>query len=193
MLSSLVGRNVGIKLPAGPLLKALVESLLVPLLVGKMFREVSGYAVFLDENKFYLAMISSSLLALVPWMQSSGARDMLLQVNPIQLLASISCGIVLHAVYILWNTGVMWFLPAYWGSKGGNQVAASRAVILVASQKTLPVIVAVVANLHGALGEAGLLVLPCIATHLTQIIFDSVLVSYWLGGDQSAKIQFSMK
>jgi len=39
-----------------------------------------------------------------------------------------------HAVYLLWNTGVMWFLPAYWGNKGGNQVAAARAVILVASQ-----------------------------------------------------------
>ena len=36
MLSSLVGRSVGITLPAGPLLKALVETLLVPLLIGKV-------------------------------------------------------------------------------------------------------------------------------------------------------------
>ncbi|KAG0589824.1 hypothetical protein M758_1G048600 [Ceratodon purpureus] len=65
MLSSLVGRSVGITLPAGPLLKALVETLLVPLLIGKLFRELSGFAGFIDGNKRYTSMISSSLLALV--------------------------------------------------------------------------------------------------------------------------------
>lgn len=36
ILSTLVGRTVGVSLPAGPLLKALVETLLVPLLLGKV-------------------------------------------------------------------------------------------------------------------------------------------------------------
>lgn len=131
-------------------------------------------------------MISSSLLALVPWMQASCSREMLLKIDLVQLLAAITCGIGLHTVFLVWNSLVMRFLPAYWGNKGGNQVAASRAVILVASQKTLPVLVAVVANLNGVLGEAGLLVLPCIATHLSQIIYDSILVSYWLGIEKSS-------
>lgn len=39
--------------------------------------------------------------------------------------------------------------------------------------------VAVVEQLGGALGESGLLVLPCIAAHLNQIILDSFLVSLW--------------
>lgn len=43
-------------------------------------------------------------------------------------------------------------------------------------QKTLPVLVVVVARLGGAFGEAGLLVLPCIATHLTQVNTHQVLV-----------------
>ncbi|KAL6496757.1 hypothetical protein OROHE_027335 [Orobanche hederae] len=44
------------------------------------------------------------------------------------------------------------------------------ALLLVASQKTLPVMVAVVEQLGGALGESGLLVLPCVAAHLTQMM-----------------------
>lgn len=45
ILSTLVGRTVGVSLPAGPLLKALVETLLVPLLLGKVritFRNSPG-------------------------------------------------------------------------------------------------------------------------------------------------------
>ena len=37
-------------------------------------------------------------------------------------------------------------------------------------QKTLPVMVAVVEKLGGAFGESGLLVLPCVAAHLNQVI-----------------------
>ncbi|KAL6130285.1 hypothetical protein ACLB2K_068666 [Fragaria x ananassa] len=67
---------------------------------------------------------------------------------------------------------------------GGNQSEFSKkenanAIFLVASQKTLPVMVAVVEQLGGALGESGLLVLPCVAAHLNQIILDSILVNYW--------------
>ncbi|KAJ0101542.1 hypothetical protein Patl1_05899 [Pistacia atlantica] len=45
--------------------------------------------------------------------------------------------------------------------------------------KTLPVMVAVVEQLGGAFGESGLLVLPCVAAHLIQIIMDSILVNFW--------------
>ena len=44
-------------------------------------------------------------------------------------------------------------------------------------QKTLPVMVAVVEQLGGALGASGLLVLPCVAAHLNQVnkVFSSSL------------------
>ncbi|KAG6506581.1 hypothetical protein ZIOFF_031905 [Zingiber officinale] len=51
-------------------------------------------------------------------------------------------------------------------------------------KKTLPVLVAVVEQLHGALGEPGLLVLPCVAAHIIQIIIDSFIVNLWLRKDQ---------
>ncbi|KAH0937925.1 hypothetical protein HID58_005386 [Brassica napus] len=61
-----------------------------------------------------------------------------------------------------------------------NSKGNGTAVLLVASQKTLPVMVAVVEQLRGAFGEPGLLVLPCVAAHLNQIMIDSILVNVWL-------------
>jgi sodium/bile acid cotransporter 7 len=51
--------------------------------------------------------------------------------------------------------------------------------------------VAVVEQLGGAFGETGLLVLPCVAAHLNQIMIDSVLVNLWLrrGKDTSTKVK----
>lgn len=43
-------------------------------------------------------------------------------------------------------------------------------VCLCVLQKTLPVMVAVVEQLGGALGEPGLLVLPCVAAHINQVL-----------------------
>ncbi|CAK9141693.1 unnamed protein product [Ilex paraguariensis] len=76
---------------------------------------------------------------------------------------------------------------------GGSESMFSKkqnatALLLVASQKTLPVMVAVVEQLGGALGESGLLVLPCVAAHLNQIIMDSFLVSFWFQKEHSLKI-----
>ena len=65
-----------------------------------------------------------------------------------------------------------------------------RACILVGSQKTLPIAVTVLNGLAPQIGGAvGLAVIPCVVSHLAQIVMDSVLVSYWLKGDASATEQ----
>ncbi|VVB05851.1 unnamed protein product [Arabis nemorensis] len=51
----------------------------------------------------------------------------------------------------------------------------ATAILLVASQKTLPVMVAVVEQLRGAFGESGLL-----------IMIDSILVNLWLRTGKSS-------
>jgi hypothetical protein len=58
-------------------------------------------------------------------------------------------------------------------------------------QKTFPVVVAVVSKLGGAIGETGLLVLPCITYHLTQIMLDSMLVNFWLNYSKTNKFSTS--
>jgi len=58
--------------------------------------------------------------------------------------------------------------------------------VLVGSQKTLPIAVAVLAQLGAAAG--GLAVVPCVAAHLSQILIDSLLVSAWLRADRAPAI-----
>ncbi|KAH9769010.1 putative sodium/metabolite cotransporter BASS4 [Citrus sinensis] len=116
----------------------------------------------------------------VPWMQVSRSRSLLLMVKPQVFLVAIWMG----TLSVISGDRQSVF------AKKEN----TNAVVLVASQKTLPVLVAVVEQLGGAFGESGLLVLPCVAAHLTQIIMDSFLVNFWLRRDKdpssnNAKVQ----
>ncbi|XP_034703159.1 probable sodium/metabolite cotransporter BASS4, chloroplastic isoform X2 [Vitis riparia] len=147
-----------------------------------------GVADFVDKNRKLLSMISAIFLSLVPWIQVSRSRSLLLMVKPAVFLVAIGMGTVLHLVLLAFNALSIQSLSAVSG--GSKSPFAKRqntvAFLLVASQKTLPVMVAVVEQLHGTLGESGLLVLPCVAAHLNQIIMDSFLINIWLGKDRTS-------
>ena len=67
-----------------------------------------------------------------------------------------------------------------WCAAEGEQ----RAVVLVGSQKTLPIAVTVLGQLSAVLpGPMGIAVIPCVVSHLSQILLDSFLVSWWLKQD----------
>ncbi|KAK9912011.1 hypothetical protein M0R45_035885 [Rubus argutus] len=179
-ISKFIGDGVGVSVPTKQLLKSLVLTLLIPLILGKMFREsFKGVADFVDNNRKNLSKISAILLGLVPWMQVSRSRSLLLMVKPAVFLGAIGMGVLLHLILLAFNALSIKSLSTL---SGGSQSVFSKkenanAVLLVASQKTLPVMVAVVEQLGGALGESGLLVLPCVAAHLNQIILDSFLLT----------------
>ncbi|KAF3431787.1 hypothetical protein FNV43_RR26523 [Rhamnella rubrinervis] len=188
-ISKFVANGVGASVPAKQLFKSLVVSLLIPLILGKVFREsFKGLADFVDQNRKLFSKISAVCLSLVPWIQVSRSRSLLVMVNPATFLVAVGIGALIHIIFVAFNVLGVKSLSALSG--GGQSVFAkkenSSALVLVASQKTLPVMVAVVEQLGGALGESGLLVLPCIAAHIIQIILDSFLVDFWLRKDISS-------
>ncbi|GJN21208.1 hypothetical protein PR202_gb08668 [Eleusine coracana subsp. coracana] len=160
---------------------------------SKVIRESSkGVADFVDRNRQGLSIASAFLLSIVPWIQVSRSRSLILSV-PAKAVAvavivgvSTSCHRLLHLALLAFNVTVLQILSRL--EQKGESVFArkeySRAVILVASQKTLPVLVAVVEQLGGALGEPGFLVIPCVAAHINQIIVDSFIVNWWRQRDQ---------
>lgn len=76
--------------------------------------------------------------------------------------------------------------------RGLSFAGMQRAVVLVGSQKTLPIAVTVLNQLSAKLsGPLGLAVVPCVVAHLSQILVDSVLVSRWLKADAASKTQQS--
>ncbi|XP_022134333.1 probable sodium/metabolite cotransporter BASS4, chloroplastic [Momordica charantia] len=188
-ISKFVADGVGITVPTKELFRSLVLMLLIPLIFGKILREsFKGVADFVDENRKLFPRINAILLSLVPWMQVSKSRSLLLMVKPEAFLVAIGMGTFLHLSLLAFNALGIRILAAV---SGGSQSVFSRrrnasAVLLVASQKTLPVMVAVVEQLRGALGKSGLLVLPCVAAHIIQIIIDSFLVNFWPRSDDSS-------
>ncbi|XP_010554509.1 PREDICTED: probable sodium/metabolite cotransporter BASS4, chloroplastic [Tarenaya hassleriana] len=182
-ISKYIAAGMGVSIPTGQLFRSLIVTLLIPLIIGKVMREsFKGLADFVDGNRKLFSKISAIFLSLVPWMQVSRSRSLLLMVKPAVFLAAVGMGILLHLSLLAFNALSIRIISSV---SGGRNSAFSReenvtAVLLVASQKTLPVMVAVVQQLGGAFGEPGLLVLPCVAAHLIQIVMDSFLVSFWL-------------
>ncbi|KAI3427711.1 uncharacterized protein J3R85_009283 [Psidium guajava] len=188
-ISKFIADGVGITVPTKQLFKSLVLTLLFPLILGKMLREsFRGLADFVDDNQKLFSRISAVFLSLVPWIQVSRSRSLLLMVQPEIFLVAIGMGIVLHLFLLAFNAFAIRCLSTVTG--GGQSVFAKKenanAALVVASQKTLPVMVAVVEQLSGAFGESGLLVLPCVAAHILQIIMDSFLVNIWLRKDAAS-------
>lgn len=188
-ISKFIADGVGVSVPTKQLFRSLVLSLLIPLILGKVIREsFEGMAVFVDKNRKLFSKISALFLSLVPWIQVSRSRSLLLMVKPEIFLVAIGMGALLHLILLAFNALAIQSLSAV---SGGSKSIFSKkenasALVLVASQKTLPVMVAVVEQLGGAFGESGLLVLPCVAAHLNQIIMDSFIVNFWLRKDHSS-------
>ena len=59
-------------------------------------------------------------------------------------------------------------------------LGTQRALILCGSQKTLPIAVTVLNALAPMMhGPVGLAVIPCVVSHLLQIVIDSFVVQRW--------------
>ncbi|KAL6634491.1 hypothetical protein ACP70R_027162 [Stipagrostis hirtigluma subsp. patula] len=123
---------------------------------------------------------------MVPLIQVSRSRSLILSVQAKAFAVAVAIGVFLHLALLAFNGAILQILSRL--EQKGESVFArkeyARAVILVASQKTLPVLIAVVEQLGGALGESGFLVIPCIAAHINQIIIDSIIVNWWRQRDK---------
>ncbi|KAI3793534.1 hypothetical protein L1987_36153 [Smallanthus sonchifolius] len=92
-ISKLIACGLGASVPTGKLFKRLIITLLIPLILGKAFRESSkGLADFVDNNRKLLSVLSVLLLSLVPWIQVSRSRSLLLMVKPAAFLIAVMMG-----------------------------------------------------------------------------------------------------
>jgi len=140
----------------------------------------------MDRNRKLVRNLSTLCLATVPFTQIGVAKacgytqgltmNVLLKVMAM-IVATLSC---IRAL----NITAVHILRLGWTQDDPRTIR--RAVVLAASQKTLPIAVAVIMQLGTTLGErSGLAVLPCVLAHFSQILMDSMLVSWWK--DQDSK------
>ena len=147
-------------------------TVLVPISAGILSRYfISGSANFTKTYKIELGLFSTCNLAILVWMSLSNARDSLFKQEYQQILLVIAISIAMHTFYLFFN--------GFMVSKYSLNVPLKQAiaVVIMASQKSSPVALAVISNLTSAPGDKGLYAVPCIVGQLIQIYMDSAVAA----------------
>ena len=163
----------GIVIDARPLLIKLILTLLVPLIVGKVAREQSPWLRSkVKAHKVVLSLGSSFCLLLIPWMKLSLSQERLLALSFSELTALLGVGLAIHLIYLLFN-----YMVAHQLLRLSAELEI--AIVLMCSQKTLPMAMTVLSFLPASLGAPGLIAIPCILSHLIQLFVDAFLAARW--------------
>lgn len=98
-----------------------------------------------------------------------------------QICLLILAGAALHVAFLAINyvaTALMLRLPP----------REFKAVLIMGSQKTLPVSVTIISYFPAAFGAQGLLTLPCIVGHMVQLFIDAVIVSRMAAAEDARQL-----
>ena len=172
VLVAVFGAMGRVELSAADLLLKLCVSILLPLSAGCYLRRFLGDWV--AANRPRITMTSNLALISVPWMKFSDSSERLAAIDPSSLLVVIAAGLVIHGVYLAVNSLSTRLLRL--------PLAARKAVVILASQKTLPVALTVLALVPDSAltpETKGLMAIPCITSHLGQIFVDAIVATRW--------------
>eukprot|EP01024_Parvocaulis_polyphysoides_P056892 TRINITY_DN602_c0_g1_i5.p1 TRINITY_DN602_c0_g1~~TRINITY_DN602_c0_g1_i5.p1 ORF type:complete len:441 (+),score=33.99 TRINITY_DN602_c0_g1_i5:121-1323(+) len=172
----LEGVAEGVAIDAVSLLIKLLLTILLPLLLGKAVRHCNPRVLrFGKAHKVELSMLNNGSLVMVVWQTISQSQDSIVNTKFTSILLLILSGIGLHFLYLTIN--FVSVKLARW------EVSEQRAVLLIASQKTLPVAITIISYFGAEVGDQGLITLPCIIGHLSQLFIDSFLVARMVAND----------
>ncbi|CAJ1369337.1 unnamed protein product [Effrenium voratum] len=146
---------------------------LVPLVVGMGLREVFPVAKsFAKTNKKVLGLCQNSCILLVVLLMTSSAQPQIVTTDSSDLSVALAIAAGIHLVYRVvgyFSATAAMLEPREWVT-----------VVLMSSQKSLPVCVSVMSALPPSLRKhSGLMIVPCIMAHASQLIIDSILAVRW--------------
>jgi sodium/bile acid cotransporter 7 len=158
-----------VELSGGELLLDLCLSILLPLTLGWALQRFIG--AWIGRNRDWITLASNLALISIPWMKFSQSAERLGQLLASSLLLVVLSGALIHLLYLALNDGASRLLRL--------PLEARKAVVILASQKTLPVAMTVLAFLPVPAETKGLIAIPCITSHLSQIFLDAFLATRW--------------
>ena len=172
-LSLLLSLGGDVTIDAMPLLANLMLTLLLPLIIGKCVRELSPTVRSrVKQHKTFLSTFSSICLITVPWMKLSMSQATLVALDAGSLFTLLACALLIHLVYLACNYGVARHVLRL-------SLDMRKSLVIMASQKTLPMAMSVLSFFPQSLGEPGLIAIPCIISHLVQLFVDAFLAARW--------------
>ena len=151
----------------------LMLTILLPLSIGKALRELSPrLRAALALHKQLAGNVSSFCLLLIPWMELSVSQQKLLTLDAGALLGLLLCGLVLHLIYLAFNFAVARYILRL-------RLELRKSVVIMASQKALSISMTVLSFFPATLGERGLIAIPCITSHIVQLLADAFIAGRW--------------
>lgn len=169
VLEQLLEATGKVELSGGELLLDLCLSILLPLALGRLLQRFLGE--WIGRHRAGITMASNLALVSIPWMKFSQSAERLSQLLASSLVLVVLSGVLIHLLYLALNDGASRLLRL--------PLEARKAVVILASQKTLPVAMTVLAFLPVPAETKGLIAIPCITSHLTQIFLDAFLATRW--------------
>jgi len=162
-----------IKISTWEMLRELLFLTLMPLCIGMALRRgLPALKEFATKNKKVLGLSQNSCILFVVLLNISKAQADLMQASSLDLAINLTLAASVHLVYRIIGyvaATVADLPPADWVT-----------IVLMCSQKSLPVCVSVMAALPFELREkSGFFIIPCIMAHAAQLIIDSILAVRW--------------
>jgi sodium/bile acid cotransporter 7 len=154
---------------------------LLPLLVGLILKFSSTkIATFAKDYKAPLTKMQNCCIFCVVWLMTSKAQSKIMGTAPLDLLVCAILAILIHVVYRF----------ATYFAANAAQLGPEEwiCVVLMCSQKSLPVCVSVLSCLPAELqAKSGVLIVPCIMCHFSQLMIDGFLAIRWKVPEQELK------
>ncbi|XP_032240882.2 probable sodium/metabolite cotransporter BASS4, chloroplastic [Nematostella vectensis] len=171
----------GVKLDAINLLVKLLLTVLLPLVVGKGLRYIPKVKSFVKRFTNCLKLLSVALLIMIPWMKVSNSSDQgaFNSLYIPSVFAILTWGVGLHVVFMGFNLVVSLVLKF--------DPPTCKCIVILASQKSLVVMVTVLSLLPFSSAAQGLMALPAIIIHLGVLVLDAFVVTWWHNRDERRK------
>ena len=175
-------KDGGIGLDPLALLIKLVGTCLLPTVFGASIRASRPLvASAVDGGKTLISFVSALCLATLPWIQISTLTisGQLATITSIALGSLLAISTILRILLLILNGMGSFFILDRYTSKN-EYLKTMQVVILLSSQRTLPVALTLVASLSIDQNSKGFAALAMVVTHCMWLIIDSLIVSFIL-------------
>ncbi|CAK0890775.1 unnamed protein product [Prorocentrum cordatum] len=169
---SVIFSGADVEIDGFKMLTSLVIQTLVPLVFGLGLRALQPVEKFAKDKKKILGRCSNCCIFFVVWLNTSASQDKIVHFPLLDLGVVALLAITVHIIY-----RVSAYLVATAFHFPNKEWVA---IVLMCSQKSLPVCVSVMAALPRELQySTGTMIVPCIMSHFSQLMIDGFLADRW--------------
>ena len=164
-LKTILAMTTDLRLDVLAMLVKLLYMIILPILIGQTIRRLIPDVV--KRRQSSIAFVPSVAIVLIVFMIVSQGSATIRQQSGALAMVAFVC-VILHLAILLASrlTGAALRLTTH----------AAKAIVFVASQKTLPVSILVLTQ---AFPDHPAAIVPAITFHILQILVDSLLASWW--------------